>query len=126
MIGQKLGSFLIEEKIGAGAMGVVFRALHEPTGKTVAVKVMTNEAEQKPNVAKRFRREADILQSFKHDNIVRFHGVGRYQGTNYFAMEYITGGTLEDVLERKGVLSWRETVGYAIEILDALHYAHER
>lgn len=126
MIGQRLGSFLIEEKVGSGAMGVVFRAVHEPTGKIAAIKVITGEAEQKTNVLKRFEREAEILKAFRHKHIVRFLAVGRYQGTNYFAMEYVNGGTLEDVLDRRGFLPWREAVDYSIEILDALQYAHDR
>ena len=126
MIGQKLGSYLIEEKIGEGAMGVVFRALSEKTGKTAAVKIITGEAGSKVNVSERFEREADILQQFRHPNIVRFLSVGRYRGTNYFAMEYLTGGTLEDVLEKRGPLPWREVVAYAMEVCDALHYAHQR
>lgn len=126
MIGQKLGSYLIEEKIGEGAMGVVFRAVSEKTGKTAAVKIITGDAGSKVNVPERFEREADILQQFRHPNIVRFLSVGRYRGTNYFAMEFLTGGTLEDVLEKRGPLPWREAVAYAIEVCDALHYAHQR
>ena len=126
MIGQKLGSYLIEEKIGEGAMGVVFRAVSEKTGKTAAVKIITGDAGSKVNVPERFEREADILQQFRHPNIVRFLSVGRYRGTNYFAMEYLTGGTLEDVLEKRGPLPWREVVTYAMEVCDALHYAHQR
>ncbi|MDB5351332.1 MAG: protein kinase family protein [Planctomycetota bacterium] len=126
MIGQRLGSFLIEEQVGAGAMGVVFRAVNEKTGKTAAVKVITADGGQKASIPKRFERESDILQQFRHPNIVRFLAVGRYRGTHYFAMEYVNGGTLEEVLDRRGFLPWREAVAYAIEILDALHYAHQR
>ena len=126
MIGQRLGSFLIEEKVGEGAMGIVFRALHEPTGKLAAVKIITAGTGAKASVPKRFQREADILKQCRHPHIVRFLAVGRYQGTNYFAMEYLTGGTLEDVLEKRGMLPWREAVQYTIQICDALQYAHQR
>ena len=126
MIGQRLGSFLIEEKVGSGAMGVVFRALHEKTGRTAAVKIITGEAGQKAKVPERFEREAKILESFRHPNIVRFLARGRFAGTNYVAMEYLTGGTLEDLLDRRTFLPWQETLDYAIQICDALHYAHER
>jgi len=126
MIGQRLGSFLIEEQIGSGAMGVVFRALYEKTNKPAAVKIITNEAGSKVNVSARFGREADILKQFRHPNIVRYLANGRYQGTNYIAMEYLTGGTLEDVMEKRGALPWREAVDFSIQICDALHYAHQR
>ncbi len=91
MIGQKLGSFLIEEQIGAGAMGIVYRAIHEKTGKTVALKVIIAEGSAKSNLPERFDREAKILQNFSHPHIVRWLGHGRYKGTGYFAMEYLTG-----------------------------------
>ena len=126
MIGQKLGSFLIEEQIGAGAMGVVFRAVHEPTGKTAAIKIILEEAGGKSKVPERFSREADILKQCRHPNIVRWLGHGRHRGTNYFAMEFITGGTLENLLESRGPLPWKEVVAYAIDLCDALHYAHAR
>ena len=126
MIGQRLGSFLIEEKIGAGAMGVVFRAVHEKTGRPAAVKIITGEAGQKANVPERFEREAKILEAFRHPNIVRFLARGRYSGTNYVAMEYLTGGTVEDLLDRRAFLPWKEVLDYAIQICDALHYAHQR
>ena len=126
MIGQRLGSFLIEAKVGSGAMGVVYRAVNEKTGKPAAVKVVTAEAGGKAGTNLRFQREADILQQFRHPNIVRFLAVGRYQGTAYFAMEFIQGQTLDQVLERKGAMEWREVLKLGIQVCDALHYAHER
>jgi serine/threonine-protein kinase len=126
MIGQRLGSFLIEAKIGSGAMGVVYRAINEKTGKIAAVKVVTGEAGARAGANVRFQREADILQQFRHPNIVRFLAVGRYQGTSYFAMEFIQGQTLDQVLERKGAMEWREVLKLGVQVCDALHYAHER
>ncbi|HEV3122245.1 MAG TPA: protein kinase, partial [Isosphaeraceae bacterium] len=87
MIGQKLGSFKIESKIGSGAMGIVYRGVHETTGKSAAVKVVTAELAQKGTAYERFKREAEILQQFRHPNIVRFLAMGRFKGTSYFAME---------------------------------------
>src|SRR4051794_33016725 len=124
MIGQKLGSFLLEAKIGTGAMGTVYRAVQEPKGRVAAIKIITGEQSQKNNASGRFRRESDILQQFRHPNIVRFLAVGRSQGILYFAMEYVPGGTLEQVLEEREFLPWREAAEMAIQICDALHYAH--
>jgi eukaryotic-like serine/threonine-protein kinase len=126
MIGQRLGSFLIEAKIGSGAMGVVYRATNEKTGKIAAVKVVTAEAGAKAGTNKRFQREADILQQFRHPNIVRFLAVGRYSGTSYFAMEFVKGSTLDVIVERRGAMDWREVVRLGIQICDALQYAHDR
>ena len=125
MVGEKLGSFRIEGVLGVGAMGVVYRATNETTGKPAAVKVVNGEIAQRGRTYERFKREAEILQQFRHPNIVRFLAVGRYQGTSYFAMEYIQGKTLEQVLADKGPMPWQEVVDLGIQLCDALHYAHE-
>lgn len=126
MIGEKLGSFAIEKQLGVGAMGVVYKATNEKTGKPAAVKVISGELATKGNAAERFKREADILKQFSHPNIVRFLAVGRSKGKDYFAMEFITGGTLEDVLKKRELLDWKETLDLGIQLCDALHYAHEK
>jgi eukaryotic-like serine/threonine-protein kinase len=125
MIGEKLGSFRIEAVLGTGAMGVVYRGMNEATGKPAAVKVISGEIAKQGKAYERFRREAEILQQFRHSNIVRFLALGRFQGTSYFAMEYISGENLDQLLSHRGPLPWREVVDMGIQICDALHYAHE-
>lgn len=125
MIGEKLGSFRIESVLGSGAMGVVYRGVNETTGRLAAVKVISGEASQKNKAYERFRREAEILQQFRHPNIVRFLAVGRYKGISYFAMEFVPGETLDEILRKRGTLPWREVVDLGIQVCDALHYAHE-
>jgi serine/threonine-protein kinase len=124
-IGEKLGSFRLEEILGAGAMGVVFRATHESSGRPAAVKIVHTELSQKGKVFERFEREAEILKQFRHPNIVRWLAWGRFKGTSYFAMEYVEGVTLERVVQERGELPWREVVDLGIQLCDALHYAHE-
>ena len=125
MIGENLGSFRIESVLGTGAMGVVYRAVNGATGRQAAVKVINGESNQKGKAYERFKREAEILQQFRHPNIVRFLALGRYKGTSYFAMEYVDGVTLDDILKERGALPWLEVVDLTIQICDALHYAHE-
>src|SRR3954471_25088536 len=125
MIGEKLGSFRIEAVLGTGARAGVYRATSETSGRCAAVKVISGEITQKSKIYEWFRRESEILQQFRHPNIVRFLAVGRYKGTSYLAMEYVPGETLEQVLRRRGSLPWREVVDLGIQICDALHYAHE-
>jgi len=124
-IGEKLGSFRLESIVGSGAMGVVYRGVNDSTGKPAAIKVVSGEISQRGKVYERFMREAEILKQFRHPNIVRFLAVGRFQGTSYIAMEFIQGDTLDKSLEKRGPLPWREVVDLAIQICDALHYAHE-
>ena len=125
LIGEKLGSFRIESVLGSGAMGVVYRGTNEKNGRAAAVKVVSSEFAQGGKIRDRFEREAEILQQFRHPNIVRFLAVGRFRGTSYIAMEYVQGDTLEKMLQERGHLPWREVVELGIQVCDALHYAHE-
>jgi serine/threonine-protein kinase len=125
MVGEKLGSFRIEDTIGIGAMGVVYRAIHEPSGRTVAIKVVNKDIASRGKTYDRFQREAEILQQFRQPNIVRFLALGRYQGTWYMAMEFVRGKTLENWLGEHGPVPWREVVELGIQICDALQYAHD-
>jgi eukaryotic-like serine/threonine-protein kinase len=126
LIGEKLGSFRLEEILGSGAMGVVFRATQETTGRPAAVKIVHGELAHKGKVFERFEREAEILKQFRHPNIVRWLAWGRFKGTSYFAMEYVEGVTLECLLQDRGELPWREVVDLTIQLCDALQYAHDK
>jgi serine/threonine-protein kinase len=124
MSAEKLGSFTLQKKIGAGAMGQVYLAIHDKTNRTAAVKVISNDQLGKGRVGDRFEREAEILKQFSHPNIVRFYAVGKSKGRPYIAMEFIDGGTLETRLEKDGPLEWKEVVDIGIQVCDALQYAH--
>lgn len=128
MIGEKLGPFQIEEKIGQGAMGVVYRATYEANGQPVAIKVVAQDQAAKGNSADRFQRESDILKQFRHPNIVLHIGNGfsKSRSLAYYAMEFVPGRTLEAVIEERGAMPWTEVVEQGMQICDALHYAHER
>jgi eukaryotic-like serine/threonine-protein kinase len=125
LVGEKLGSFRIESVVGSGAMGVVYRATNEKTGRVAAVKVVSAEFAQGGKIRDRFEREAEILQQFRHANIVRFLAVGRFRGTSYLAMEFVDGSTLEKSINERGGLPWLEVVDLGIQICDALQYAHQ-
>src|SRR5271156_1663055 len=107
-IGEKLGSFRIESVLGSGAMGIVYRGTNEKTGRAAAVKVVSGELTAGKKVVERFEREAEILQQFRHPNIVRFLAVGRFKGTSYLAMEFVDGSTLEKGILERGSLPWLE------------------
>src|SRR3954454_10445762 len=115
MIGQKLGSFLIESRIGTGLTGSLYRAIQETNGRVVALKV---EAGNDEIALARLRRTGDILEQFRHPNIVRYLASGRYQGTSYLAMEFVAGPSLVDVLAKRGALPWPEVVGLATQLCD--------
>lgn len=125
-IGEQLGSFRLEEVLGTGAMGVVFKATQETTQRRAAVKIIQGEIAENTRLLDRFIREAEIIKQFRHPNIVRWLATGRFKGTYYFAMEYVEGDTLEKLLQNRGQLPWREAVDLTIQICDALQYAHQQ
>ena len=124
MIGQKLGSFQIEAELGSGAMGIVYRGVQEGKGRTVAVKVIAADQMSKGKAFERFLREATILEQFRHPNIVRYLARGKSGPTYYYAMEYVSGPTLDSMLSKEDAFPWRKVVTLGIQLCDALAYAH--
>src|SRR6516162_10373065 len=98
LVGQKFGPFLIDKELGSGAMGTVYRATYEKTGQRVALKIMAPGVSSETAQA-RFEREGEILKQLDHPNIVRLFGVGRSHGTRYYAMEYIQGEPMDEIIQ---------------------------
>ena len=125
MIGQKLGSFQIESELGSGAMGIVYLGTMGGKNRKAAIKVISIDQLGKGKALERFVREAKIIESLRHPNIVRYLARGKSQGIFYYAMEYITGPTLDQIIREQGSIPWREVVRVGIQLCDALHHAHE-
>jgi len=123
--GLQIGPFLVEKELGAGAMGAVYRARHVETGERVAIKVVAPGLDSNPTIMARFKREAAILKQLKHRNIVRLVATGRVQGTPFYAMEYVNGESLDQVISRRGRLTWEEVVEFGQQLCAALQHAHE-
>ena len=126
MIGQKLGSFLIEAELGSGAMGIVYRGVQEGNGRPAAIKVIGADQVGKGKSFERFILEASILEQFRHPNIVRYLARGKSGATYYYAMELVNGPTLDSVLAKRDSLPWLEVVAMSVQLCDALQYAHDR
>ncbi len=94
-----LGDFRLIERVGAGGMGVVYRAEQRGLGRIVALKVIRPEYLYFPKARQRFRREVETIARLQHPGIVPVFSVGEDAGVPYFAMEFIEGCTLADVLE---------------------------
>lgn len=125
LAGQTLGPFAIERRVGQGAMGAVYVARHRETGKQVAIKVMApRDPNSAPKLAARFEREIKLLGKFRHPNIVRFYGASEDRGIRYYAMEYVEGAPLDHVLDKAGVLPLSKTIGYVVQICEALQEMH--
>lgn len=114
-IGAQLGPYKIEAPLGAGGMGVVYRARDTRLGRTVALKV------SKGQFSARFEKEARAIASLNHPNICTLHDVG----PNYLVMELVEGPTLADRL-KQGAIPLEQSLTIARQIKDALDAAHEK
>ncbi|MBP7560445.1 MAG: protein kinase [Armatimonadetes bacterium] len=123
MIGHTLGDFDLLEEIGRGGMGVVYRARQRSLGRDVAVKVLPPELAREGQVATRFRSEAQRMAQLDHPGIASVYAVGEEGGVEYFAMQYLPGGSLQDRLERASV-SAEQAAEIAAQVADALDHAH--
>lgn len=127
MIGTVLdGKYEILEILGGGGTGLVYRAKHCQLGTMVAVKVLISPLALSSENVRRFRREAQTVIGFSHQNILTVHDFGAsVDGQPYLVMELITGESLSDFIERRGKLSVAETLEILRQTCDGLQYAHE-
>jgi len=124
MIGQTLGHYRIMTKIGAGGMGVVYRAHDDRLDRDVAIKVLPANVLADETARKRFRREALALSKLSHPNIGIIFDFNSELGVDYLVMEYIVGTTLAHRLAA-GPLPEKDLLGLGIQIASALEEAHE-
>jgi Protein kinase domain len=121
--GTKLGQYEVQEFIGQGAMGVVFRAYHSQLERTGAVKVMQAMSPDADSVA-RFRYEAKAIAKLRHPNIVDVYDFGEFEGTPYMIVEYVPGGSLASRMSRRP-LDQETALKYLRGIAAGLDYAHQ-
>jgi serine/threonine-protein kinase len=122
VVGQQIGSFRIESRLGAGSLANVYRGVNEKTGAPVAIKVARDGRE---SVQRRLWQSAEILNGLHHENIVRFLAAGRFHSAAYIATELISGVTLSEMLRQRGALPWPEVAGLGVQICGALDYLHK-
>ena len=125
--GQMFGPFKILSPLGQGAMGVVYLAEYTKNGAKVALKLIAPHlVVSNPQGLARFEREAQILKQLNHPNVVQIYGHGRTGGTPYYAMELLSGESMDKILSRREKLSWQEVIDFGIPLSLALQHAHER
>ncbi len=124
LAGQSLGGYQLEEEIGHGSMGVVYRGKQIALGREVAIKVLPKMLARDASYVARFIREAQIIAGLNHPNIVQIYDAGQQSKLLYFVMEYIQGPTLSNLLHLDGTIPQHLAVEYAAQIADALDAAY--
>jgi serine/threonine-protein kinase len=123
MVGQNIGKYRVEDRIGRGGMGTVFRALDETLHREVAIKVLNAELND-PEIAKRFRAEAITVARLSHPGIATIYELFQHDGQWLMVMEFVRGETLEHLVERMGALSPQRAAELCMQSLAALAHAH--
>ena len=123
--GHRLDYYILEEFVGGGGMGAVFRATDTKLGRTVAVKVLSRHQNDEETL-RRFKNEAQSAARLDHDNIARVYYVGDDGGWHFIVFEFIEGVNIRDLVHHKGALGLDEALSYVLQIADALEHAHQR
>lgn len=122
--GAKLGSYEIITVLGAGGMGTVYRAQDTRLPRQVALKLLPNSFGSDADALVRFRREAELLASLSHPNIVTIYEFGQEEQTAYLAMEFVDGTVLSD-LSSGSAMATKDVFDVAVQIATGLAFAHQ-
>lgn len=122
-VSRKVGRYQIVERIGRGAMGVVYRARDEAMDRDVAVKILAPDLEDEPEIRLRFHREAETAARLSHPNIITIFDLGEEDGHFHLVMEFLNGATLKEHLSQT-VLSTASKVDLMIQLSAGLGAAH--
>ena len=126
-IGQMLDDrYELLEVIGTGGMAVVYKARCHRLNRLVAIKILKDEFSGDEEFRRRFRAEGEAVAMLSHPNIVQVYDVSSSDSANYIVMELIDGISLKQYMQVKGVLNWKETLHFAMQIAKGLEHAHSR
>jgi serine/threonine-protein kinase len=122
------GRYRIEARIGSGGMGVVHVAVDEILGRRVALKIMSPGWSENPDVAARFQREAQALASVRGQHVVQIHDFGLFEGSYFFAMEYVRGRALDEIIhehrEHGSIVPLHRAVTILARVADGIAAVH--
>ncbi len=125
MIGQIVGNYKILQALGEGGVGMVYKGVDTMLDREVAVKVLRPELASQTSVVERFRSEAVTLAKLSHPNIATLFSLFRHGGDLFMVLEFVSGESLETVIQRRGRLSVEETIPIFCQALDGIGHAHQ-
>jgi CheY-like chemotaxis protein len=120
------GRYEVQETVGAGAMGMVYRTKDLELDEEVAIKTVKPELVVDDTAVERFKDEIRLARKISHRNVVRTHDFGEWQGVYYLTMEYVEGVTVRDLLDTREQLGVSPTMAIATQLAAALAVAHEQ
>jgi eukaryotic-like serine/threonine-protein kinase len=124
--GERIGDFGLEEAIGAGGMGAVFRAVDIKLDRQVAIKILPPDQAVDPDVVQRYYQEGRAAARLDHENIARVYSIGHDGRYHYIAFEYIEGTTIRQRVEAGGPLLVGDAINYTLQIANALVHSSAR
>ncbi len=126
MAGQiKIGKFEVVDTLGKGGMGVVYKATDPRIGRLVAIKMMTGNFAENPDLLQRFYREAQATGQLQHPNIVTVYDVSEQDGQPYIVMQFLEGEALDKMITARKQMSLIEKLDIIIQVCNGLQYAHQ-
>ena len=120
-----MGQYVLQEKLGAGGMGQVFKAYHPGMERLVAIKVILAKGKIAEESVRRFEREVKAAAKLSHPNIITVYDAGNANGRHFMVMELVKGRDLNIIVHRKGTLGVSETINYIKQVARGLAFAHE-
>jgi len=124
MVGTQIGNYRIEEKLGEGGMGVVYKAVDVNLDRVVAIKALNTELHGNAELEQRFRAEAKAQANLNHTNLAILYALLIEGGRPWMVMEYIEGETIEQMIRRRGLIPSEEAIPIFRQALLGIGYAH--
>src|SRR5258708_12346818 len=124
MIGQIVGNYKIEEKLGEGGMGAVYKGVDTMLDREVAIKALRPELASQDSIVERFRTEAVTLAKLNHPNIATLFSLFRQGEELYMVLEFVRGETLDSILKRRGALPAEQAIPLFSHALAVIHPPH--
>lgn len=125
IVPAKFGGFLLVKQLGAGGMGVIYRAVDRELGRNVALKVMKRSLGDNPEFVRSFKHEAQAAAALNHRNVVQIYSFGQHNGQPYIVMELVDGGKLDDLIAAPGGVDEIKALAIHLEVTEGLMAASD-